>query len=200
MFECVKNLFKKKPRQGIDYRNERPRKIALIIGHSEQSTGALSRPLGSTEYEYYQFLRDFKIVNPNVQTQVFDRNKGWSSLVEKLKIYKPYATIEFHFNIGGGRAHGVECLSKIGDLKSYEIADQMCLSYSQKFNKQNRGVRLVGPRSQGYNKGRGHNNLYQARKAAPRSVLFEAFFGDNSNDVITTDQYSMWLDYFIENL
>lgn len=170
------------------------KKIAIIIGHDKVRKGAYSSHLAQHEYEYYQPLRQFKIVTKDLVTETFDRDSGWTSLLSRLLDFEPDLTIECHFNSYNGKVSGCEGLYLKGDAHSKAIATQFCKSYTEKFGNFNRGAKgLVST-------DRGRKNLIIVRQAAPVSILIEPFFGDSPKDPISFDEFQDWLRDFLYDL
>jgi hypothetical protein len=168
------------------------KKVALIIGHNKKLQGAASEFLGKTEYQYYQFLRSFQLINEKIHTETFDRDEGWGALTRKVRNFDADITIEFHFNsFTSANARGCETLVKIGDQESKVFGKKITDDYCAHFGKRNRGVKKVSTGNRGY------NNLSKMRDVACVSVLFEPFFGSNRLDPVTSYEFQDWLERFL---
>lgn len=174
-------LFKdEKPRlKLIKENNSRYEKVALIVGHTKKSQGAISYN-GVSEYEY-----NTKVANAVVdlvetkKVKVFYRDK----IGRKGAAYKAARwagdeslSIELHFNAFRTAAYGTETLALSEDEDSIEIANALSKAISVEFGTKLRskyGVKEV-PKN-----GRGGMNLQYCKEAGiESSILVEPFFGN----------------------
>jgi N-acetylmuramoyl-L-alanine amidase len=172
-------------------------KLALIIGHSEQSQGAVNEASGVTEWEFNSRLAPSihaKLVigldsyAPNIRSQIFHRTAGIPDLVNRINEWNPDLAIEFHCNAFDKKASGTEML--IADCHKpspidgfYEYVSGLCFNVAQSIHPlfPDRTNKLVSSQKNisGKYKERGAYFLWETKCKA---IIAESFFIDNDLD------------------
>lgn len=153
--------------------------LALIIGHSKSSQGAVSIG-GESEYRYNkalasQIVAALALAKSSVRVTVMERNGTYSQLPGQVNAKRPDFAIELHFNAhGNAQANGTEMLywhtSRDGQDLARTIQDRVLLALGLR----DRG--LVGISSEGQRGG------ILLRRTAMPCVIAEPFFGSNKDD------------------
>ncbi len=179
----------------IKFEKERPvKRLALIVGHSEKSGGAVNYK-GESEYDFNSRIakKVEDISNrfyESLEIKVFQRHGGSCRvLFPGISLYKPNATLELHFNAASVRAFGVEMLVYKHGPRAYEnamIGDIFTDTYAREYQvKQRHTHRLDGDSVSSIDgvkflsEGRGVHNLKSMHECnVPFVLLFEPVFGN----------------------
>jgi len=152
-------------------------KVALVIGHSAQSKGAINENYFMTEYAYNNLLVH-RIVNriiydnlPIAPIEIF--RDGYANLPADINYYDPVLIISFHCNAFNTKASGTETLyyhkSRLG-----QVAAQIFQNNLVKILKlPNRGTKPRTCEDRG-------GFLLKYTKAP--CIILEPFFIDNDSD------------------
>lgn len=160
------------------------RKLAIVVGHTERSTGASSvPPMSASEYPWNKDLAA-KIVTEcsalGATASVFFRdNVGISGAYAAVAASGAKAVVELHFNNNGGAARGTETLYGTACAASKDwakrVQDAMVELYGRGAGLPlNRGLKKAPPHPRGGESVNALSNL--------PSCLIEPFFGDNPSD------------------
>lgn len=192
----------------------KPHKIAIVIGHSRSSRGAINY-LGEHEYDFN--TRIASGIKSSIETNEkdiachilsYDAPESIRTQIERIK---PFFTLELHFNSFQDVATGCECLM-LSDSKNFDAtmaaADMLITSVSEifKIRKRNniinenviaRGIKLVSKGT------RGHTNLSEIQKGGSAiSLLIEPVFGnfktnESVNFFSNENRYIQLISWFI---
>ena len=154
-------------------------KIAVCIGHSETSQGAINKRSGVTEYMFnngFTSIIDHTVLIQNEYT-IFRRDPALSGsealneLIMRVNKYDFDIVVCLHANAYNGTATGSEVWCK-ADETSADYAEELLKSILKELELKNRGVKIA------YGNDRAS---YINRFDAP-AVLLEPFFIDNNSD------------------
>jgi hypothetical protein len=73
-------------------------KIALIVGHSNRSGGALHKALGMNEFQFNSEVVKLLIAPPDTELVIFDHVKGQGVTKKGVERFNPDLIIDLHFN------------------------------------------------------------------------------------------------------
>jgi len=181
---------------GISEKEEPLKRLSLIVGHSSKSRGA-NNYLGESEYKFNARIgaRVVEICNKQYQSllevKLFKRFGGpYRDLCPDIRLYKPNATLELHFNAASVRAYGVEMLVYKDGPRPYEnamIGDIFTDLFAQEYGVKERHTRRLDRNSVSMidgvkfmTEGRGVYNLKTMHDDCnvPFVLLFEPVFGN----------------------
>lgn len=159
------------------------RKIAIIIGHTSKSRGAIRIDTGETEYDFNgriaKAISDLAEKSGIFDVAIFRRNpsKGYGAQIKevysKADQWGAIATGELHFNSSAtASASGCETLTSGSDM-SMKLAAAVNGSIVDAFGVKDRGIVKRSA------KDRGGASLHSGKAPA---ILFEPFFGSNAAD------------------
>ncbi len=150
-------------------------KIAILVGHDFKRKGAYSEWLKASEYDYNSDLAKHicsVLIKKDYNCKVFYRdNIGLTGAYQEIKKFKPKATVELHFNAGGG--HGFEIWHS--GLSNDETLSRCILrAFEINVELKNRGLKTATKESRA-----AHSSF--ALPDVP-NCLVESFFGDSKTD------------------
>lgn len=172
-----------------------PEGLAIVVGHTRQSqgAGALSPPFPasttdagvSARHEYAWNTDLARMIRKRaelarIRCEIFFRDGvGIAGAYENVRRWSPKATVELHFNAGGGNARGSLVLYGRAESKPWAEALQkrIVTLYNRQGRSEDRGVFIPGPQ-RGYERG-----LASVTQLHP-SALIEPFFGDSQSDAM----------------
>lgn len=154
-------------------------KLAIVVGHTRESSGAVMVTDGTREWNWNKHLALLIADHDPSRIKIFYRVKPGGYAVEIDRVYDQVnkwgatATFELHFNsLTGSKATGTETLTsgtrgsiKLSNLVQARMADALGLA--------DRGLK------QRNRKDRGGRSLWQGKSPC---ALLEPFFGSNPKD------------------
>lgn len=171
--------------------------LAVVIGHTRRKPGATGKFPGlssadRSEYHWNTELAQFIVEEAssrNLSCKSFTRDRGGiTGAYNRVRKWFPKATLELHFNNGGGAASGTETLWHFAESKSWASKLQEKINGLFQSASASEGVRW-GERwdSLPEIKSEGTRGWYSLSKLSPRdgqgpSALIEPFFGDHESD------------------
>lgn len=157
-------------------------KIAIIIGHHENSKGAYSKHFGQREYDFYKDVCNYvHFVGSRFESRIFEHDKnisGYTTRVRataaKVNEWGADLVLSLHFNAFNQRANGCETLYFYASKKAYEYGVMFNNMASELFGVRDRGMKaLTNTRDRGYR---------EVQSTIAPTILVEPFFGDNESD------------------
>lgn len=148
--------------------------VAIVIGHDQNSKGAYSRYLQTTEYQYHS-----EVVKHLKGFDVYRRPPSKSYKLQMLKLAeqinpKNYdLVIELHFNSFSGAANGVETIS-YPKSKSLIYGQKYCDLIANEYAINNRGAKQATEGGRGW--------WFLKYMNAPALIL-EPFFSDHDESL-----------------
>lgn len=163
-------------------------RLAVVIGHTSASGGAIRRDTGESEYKWNSRLAAMMVVlqsSYSLQVKVFRRKSGVSYYQQIKRVYeavdrwKADASIELHFNSSANpKATGTEMLSS-GSTRSLALAAAVQGRMVDALGLADRGIKIRGRNE------RGGRSLHMGRAPA---IIGEPFFGSNHKGLIASDE------------
>jgi N-acetylmuramoyl-L-alanine amidase len=166
------------------------KRIALVVGHSEDSQGAVNESSGVTEWNFNTTLVNCiwaKLCGLSGcdNVEIFHRTAGIRDLVRRVNEWNPDLAIEFHCNAFNGKASGTEMLVSKVHRPDHKVDGTFCsdvahlgLFVAESLNLRWRGVKFVG------RWGRGG---YFLNKTRCKAIIAESFFIDNGVDLASAN-------------
>lgn len=157
------------------------KKVAIVVGHTEDSPGACSPHNISCEWEFnFGIATELCVIRDLADIYLYDTYKGGYNAMVARNVsqmnQKDYdLTIELHYNSATPKAHGAEVLYHHKDSENWDelrIGKDL-LSRMEEMGFRNRGVKHISSRDRGY---------AAVHKPKGNSILFEPFFGSNKED------------------
>lgn len=152
-------------------------RIALIVGHSKESQGAVNKKSMTTEFNYNNRLVPLiseSLTELGVDNVIVYRD-SYAGLPKKVNATGADIAIEFHANAALNlSATGSETLYWHTSEKGKELAQSLQNQVIDCLNLRNRGLKPITP------EGRGAHLL---RKTAMPCVILEPFFISNDDDL-----------------
>jgi len=175
-------------------------KIAFVVGHHENSKGAFSKHLNSSEWDFYN-----KVVNSLGDVSFFHNDKNIRSYTERIKNtaskinkYPFDLVIELHFNsVNDERVSGCETLFYHSSTNGKKYAQLFSDTISELtgIKKRNNGLKPLSNSND-----RGFASVYYT--TAP-TILIEPFFGSNESDcekIQSPENMACLINEFIDRL
>ena len=150
--------------------------IALVVGHSKESQGAVNMSLGMTEFQYNEELVHTvacNLLNTQHKALVFYRNK-YRDLPFEINSKSPDLILSFHCNAYNTRVSGTEALYYHTSSMGKEIATELSHKLSQLLEIPNRGAKPKTAEDRGG---------YLLKYTVAPCVILEPFFIDNTSDL-----------------
>lgn len=165
-------------------------KLAIVVGHNQNSQGAIRKDTGQTEWSWNlvlaRFIEDCAKDYPGIQVKTFLRKPVGSYTREIRDVYRRTdswgadATCELHFNSHHNpKATGTETLTS-GTAASVRFAEFAQDRMLDALGLRDRGEKVVRT-------GRGSHSLISGRAPA---ILIEPFFGSSAAGLKATDEES----------
>ena len=172
------------------------KKVAIIIGHGHNDSGAMGWN-GMSEFNYNQFVaEEVARSNTGKEIKLFYRGpSGISGVAKKAMDWKGDITIEMHLNAFNGKAKGC-CVLTLKDKISIEYGRKFAQAFCKKFNRVLRDEDGVVELEKS---DRGHHSLACVNDPAP-SILIESFFIDNKEEWVEPMVYTSFLVEWIKEL
>lgn len=164
-------------------------KVAIVVGHSARSQGAVRQDTGETEFEWNSDLAELirseaEAFFDDIEVKVFFRQYVGSYRKEIERVYAEvdawgaHFSIELHFNSHHNpNASGSEVLSS-GSKRSLALAEAMQAEFVKVLGNKDRGVKVR-------RNGRGGKSLISGRAPA---IITEPFFGSSRKGLAATDE------------
>ena len=175
------------------------KKVAIIIGHGNGDSGAVSWDEKRNEFEYNSIVAHL-VANSTLhgkEVRLFWRGKGGiSGVAAEAVAWNPNLSIELHLNSYNGEAHGCEVLVLNGDSKSGTMARSFTSAFCSRFSRVVRRELGVNWISSG---DRGAASL-KGVSAIEQSILVEPFFIDNKNEWIEPISYANFLIDWLKSI
>ncbi|MGQ1929834.1 N-acetylmuramoyl-L-alanine amidase [Ornithobacterium rhinotracheale] len=153
------------------------KKIAIVIGHTQDSQGACSEFGIPCEWTYNTKVASY--LEDVADIYFHDTYRyGYSKMIEKtseeLNKHNYELVLLLHYNSAMPKANGTEVLFYHTNAKGGELAKDLCNRVCKAFGTQNRGAKGVDRHERGG---------YALYKPKATTLLIEPFFGSNSEDV-----------------
>ena len=152
--------------------------IALVIGHTSASPGAVNRPAGLSEYAFNAPLATdivSALENASVNTQLVYRS-SYRGLPAQINALKPNFIISLHCNAYNTKATGTETLYYHSSRRSQKLATILQTHLVDTLELADRGIKPKSSEDRGG---------YLLRYTHAPCVIAEPFFIDNSRDLQT---------------
>lgn len=181
-------------------------KIAVVIGHSETSPGAINKTHVMSEYEFnralaYDIKSNFSSFNKEDEVVVVHRENGYAKLPGEINSLKPDLVVSLHANAYNEKAQGCEMLYYHKSEKGKDIAQIFQEHIQGTFENNNRGIKPKTSEDRG--------GPILKGTLAP-CIICEPFFIDNNEDYLKaeelfetgelTDAYCKAIDEAVEYL
>ncbi|MCK4527514.1 N-acetylmuramoyl-L-alanine amidase [candidate division WOR-3 bacterium] len=152
-------------------------KIALVIGHTEKSPGAINTTCGVSEFDFNRKLVTSiaAIIDDRCEVKIVYRER-YSDLPEKINAWNPDFVICFHANAFNGRVMGAETLFYHKSKKGKEMATIFQSNIVKALGLKDRGIKGKSSEQRGG---------YVLRFTEVPCILIEPFFIDNDDDYKT---------------
>ena len=162
------------------------KKIALVIGHSERSQGAVNQSSGLTEWRFNDMLAAaVEVIVDTLDVFRIYRN-SYQDLPLKINLLNPDYIISLHCNAFNQLASGTETLFYHRSETGKTMAEIVNRNVVAALGLPNRGVKPKTSEDRGG---------YLLRYTNAPCVIAEPFFIDNDSDlVIAKDKYLMLID------
>ncbi len=152
-------------------------KVALIVGHNKNETGAYSQHLKSSESDFFNKVCEIiKRKAPSVDVFQREDKNGYTAemkpMIEQINKGGYDLALEMHFNAGGGS--GVEML--------HFYKSETGIKYSETLIKLHELVLGLKKRRLVPIKDNTQNGAYGILNSKMPYILTESFFGDNKDD------------------
>lgn len=153
------------------------KKIAIVIGHTQDSQGACSEYGIPCEWTYNTKVASY--LEDVADVYFHDTYRyGYSKMIEKtsaeLNKHNYELVLLLHYNSANPSAKGTEVLFYHSNEKGKELAKDLCNRVCKAFGTQNRGAKGVDRHERGG---------YALYKPKATTLLIEPFFGSNAEDV-----------------
>ena len=177
MLDRVKRLWHLMFRYRVEAekREHNKMKIALIVGHSQSSQGAVNNNVGISEFEYNEQVISLihnKMLDTEMHIDVVYRG-SYSHLPDKVNVLRPDWVISFHCNAYNTKAGGTEVLYHHTSTKGKWLAERFQKALLTCFDLKNRGVKPKSVEDRGG---------YVLRYTHAPCVILEPFFIDNDSE------------------
>lgn len=167
-------------------------KLAIVVGHNDQSRGAVRRDTGEPEFAWNSRLAsrmEVEAIRRGIEARVFFRTPHGGYSAEIARVYDQVdawgadASIELHFNsVEDPRATGSEVFSS-GTVGSLRLAASVQAAIVGTLGLPDRGVKTR------QSDDRGGASLHSGRAPA---ILIEPYFASNERDLeVTRDPEAM---------
>jgi len=159
-------------------------KIAVVIGHSETSPGAMNKTYVMSEYEFhralaYEIKTSFSDFNMADQIVVVHRENGYAKLPSEINSFNPDLVVSLHANAHDTTVNGCEMLYYHKSEKGKNIAQIFQDKLQALFSNKDRGIKPKSSEDRG-----GH--LLKATDAP--CIICEPFFIDNDEDYLLAEK------------
>lgn len=152
-------------------------KVALVIGHSKASQGAVNDTTNVTEFNFNERLVaaiETELRNePDISIKVIYR-KTYKTLPNAINKVKPDIILSFHSNAFNGKVSGTETLFYYKSKKGKALAEVMQQSLLAALQLPDRGIKPKHTDSRGG---------YLLRYTDAPCVILEPFFIDKDSDL-----------------
>jgi len=149
---------------------------ALVIGHSQQSPGAVNKDSGLTEFSFNESLSiDIMAAVKNVDIIRVYRHQ-YRHLPEQINRLNPDLIISLHANAFNTQATGTEVLHYRHSTKGIALAQALQTNLVNALKLPDRGIK---------SRNRGGGGGYLLRYTHAPCVIAEPFFIDNNADLQT---------------
>lgn len=173
-------------------------KIAIVIGHTANSKGAVS-PYLKPEFDFNKEVAiKLKEYSPNVY-DIFEHRtyaNGYKSMIQetanKINSRDYDLVIELHYNAASPSAHGTETCYYFASKKGKKFAETFSKIISENHNTKLRGANGAKPLVNKEDRG-----FYAVYLPKPPALIVEPFFGsneDDSNKFKDVDKYAATLN------
>jgi len=153
------------------------KKVAFVLGHTEEKMGAFSEFLGDSEFDFWHDVYDVVLKDLG---DLFEHNPRIHSYTQRQKAMaqrtKDYdLVLELHFDAATPKAHGCHAIYYFDNKKAKDLAEVFSTSME----------RIMGIKARHntacYNSKIRGGGFIMAQK--PMALLLEGFFGTNERDV-----------------
>lgn len=158
----------------------RPKKVALIIGHSKKSGGAHNIKHDVSEFEFNEALAWLVHIQlktfTDIESEVVYRKTTYQNLPYEVNKTGADIAVSMHCNAFDSNPHGTEVLYYSGSVKGKKLALAMLKQVVACLKTQNRGVKSIT----GSHKGRaGDRGGHLVMATHMPCIIVEPFFIDN---------------------
>ena len=150
------------------------KRVALVVGHSKSSQGAMSKPFNLSEYKYNSTLAAIVKMLFNkeeINVKIFERRTTIQEVTKDVNLWNPDAIIEFHCNSYDTKVGGREALY-------WHLSGRGCL-LAGLLLKNLGSVPGIGKDRGCVPLIRGNRGWYLLAKTKAPCVILEPFFIDN---------------------
>ncbi len=156
-------------------------KIAIVVGHSEDSRGAINPRTNIAEYDFNRSLaqliqdeiNDIYSTTVKYTSVILYRNNGYAKLPSEVNLTKADICISLHANAFNGGAEGCETLYYHSSEKGQLLAALVQGEVNAVIGNRNRGIKAKHSEDRGG---------YLLNQTAMPCIITEPFFIDNDND------------------
>lgn len=159
------------------------KKIALIIGHSETSQGAVNSNSGMTEFLFNEPLAHLvatKLITAGYEPLVIYRGESYSSLPGDVNKTGADIAVSLHCNAFNKESNGTETLYFKGSQKGFLLASCIQEQIVKCLGLKDRGIK---PCKYKYVGKAGDRGGYLLEKTAMPCVIVELFFIDSDTSL-----------------
>jgi N-acetylmuramoyl-L-alanine amidase len=159
-------------------------KIAVVIGHSESSPGAMNKRHVMSEYEFFRALaydikENFSEHNMSDEIVVVERENGYAKLPHEINSFNVDLVVSLHANAHNTEVSGCEMLyyhkSEKGKVVAQIFQDRLCIL----FNNKDRGIKPKSSEDRGG---------YLLKETNAPCIICEPFFIDNDEDYLKAER------------
>ena len=153
------------------------KKVAFVLGHTEEKMGAFSEYLGDSEWDFWHdvydvFLKDLGDLFEH-DPSIHSYTKRQEAMAKRTEGYD--LVLELHFDAATPKAHGCHAIYYFDNKKAKEMAEVFSTSME----------RIMGIKARNnvpcYNSSIRGGGFIMKQK--PLALLLEGFFGTNQRDV-----------------
>ena len=151
------------------------KKIAFVVGHTENSQGAYSEYLKMHEWRYFKNIALNHLTDVGDvffhESSIFSYTARQKEMAGRTKDYD--LVIELHFDMFNGSASGCHFIYFAGNKKTSLFGEMLCLDIEREMGIHSRSGKGAVDSSEN-----GHGFIMQQKTNA---ILLECFFGDSSD-------------------
>lgn len=153
-------------------------KIAIVVGHSRNSKGAVNKDSGANEFDFFSNLADdikvnFPECNMSDQIVVIHRENGYKKLPHEINSFNVDLVVSLHANAHNTKVEGCEMLYYHKSTKGKEIAKIFQEKIQGIFLNKDRGIKPKSSEDRGG---------YLLKETNAPCIICEPFFIDNNID------------------
>ena len=188
--------------------NKKNIKVALVIGHSEDSQGAMNKKYNMTEFKFNEKLVDdiFNEIQEHytniIPIKVY--RESYNELPNQINSLETDFILSFHCNAFDKKTSGFECLYYHTSKKSLEMCEVIKYNFNLYVNEYDGNkyddlIPIRGPKPK-TSEDRGG---YLLKNTNAPCVIIESFFIDNDNDLYffqNEKNYNNLVDSYVKSI